>query len=606
MSEQTEIRAPNIHPNPDYYIEREDEITRIEDFIERTDGAVIGLTGVRGAGKSSLIEKIVANAKDEGYFTLTISSPTGYDEKAFFRMVFMRLCEEVNKKIEETFGIRTSLEKIGKSEGRKRILLSALYLLLPLLVILVASFYVALGELKSITSSSTLILTIVLIIAYIIFPLLAFLARRIYKEYTRTKKFPKMLGLYILTQEILESLKYEKTTSYQAEAKVGVISQIAGVFKIGKELKTRPFTLPGLTSEYKDYISKVIEAFPVPQSKTGQKRTEGKGPSLIRIIRSKISGGKSGTAPSNGKAIICIDELDKITDPEQVKKLLRGVKGVLFQKNCYYLISISEDAVKSFKRRFSAERDMLESTFDEIVDLARINLKTARKIAKKRIGYKDDNEPLRGVKKSIDMICVLSGGIPRELMRNLREISMNVEWPDIISIEAWKILFEKKIHDFKKGVKLATISEDIKTEIYEKIYEIADQVASDNLFNMELNNTALKLRVPVEELYKRLESWNSQLKEEIAKEIDEQEKKFIKEITKEIDNLQKSTLELKIYAVILGYLKKDVSNGEGFLDRLLNAYTMLPYNKKLSDKNINSAISLLTVESSYQKNSKSP
>ncbi len=210
------------------------------------------------------------------------------------------------------------------------------------------------------------------------------------------------------------------------------------------------------------------------------------------------------------------------------------------------------------------------------------------------MGYKDKEEPSQKVNKSIDMICVLSGGIPRELMRNLSEVSMNVKWEDINPIKAWKKLFKKKIRDFKKEVKLASISEDIKTEIYEKVAEIADQVPSDNSSNRKLNKTALKLRESVEELYRTLESWNTQVKKERTKEIDETEKKFIKAITKEIDKLQKSTLELKIYAVIFEYLNKDVSNGEEVLKNLLKAYSMLPYNKKLSDKNINTAISLLT------------
>ena len=50
MSEQTEILAMSIHPDPKYYIERGDEIKRVENYIEKTEGAVIGLTGVRGSG----------------------------------------------------------------------------------------------------------------------------------------------------------------------------------------------------------------------------------------------------------------------------------------------------------------------------------------------------------------------------------------------------------------------------------------------------------------------------------------------------------------------------------------------------------------------------
>jgi AAA+ ATPase superfamily predicted ATPase len=547
MSEQTEIQAPNIHPNPKYYIEREDEIKRVENYIKRAGGAVIGLTGVRGAGKSSVIEKIVAKY-DKKYFTLTITSPTGYDEKAFFRMVFRRLCEEVNKKIEEALEIRTTLKEIAKSEIKKYRILFFILFFIPLVLVLLAYFRFFFSDILFFIPTFSFI---TLLIGYITLLSSLFLSRRILKEITRARKFPKMVGLHILTKDILETLKYEKTISY--EAKVGIISHISSFFKIGKELTTRPFTLPGLTSEYNDYISKVIDTF-------------------------------------GGKAIICIDELDKITDPEQVKNLLRGIKGALFQKNCYYLISISEDAVKSFKTRVSAERDMLESTFDEIIDLDRINLDIARKISKKWLEYEDVEKLSPEAKMSIDMISVLSGGIPRELIRNLREVSMEFG-KDINPIKAWKILFVKKISDFKKEVKLSSINEDIKTEIY----DIGDQLAPANLFNRELNNMALKLRESVEELYKTLESWNSDEKKKVGKEMDNEKKK----IAKEIDKLQKSTLELKIYAVIFEYLnlKRDVSNGEEFLHNLLKAYSMLPYNKKLSHKYINDAIIVLNAKS---------
>jgi len=365
----------------------------------------------------------------------------------------------------------------------------------------------------------------------------AILLSFVFKELRKVRKYPKMVGLYLLTQDILETLKYEKTISYQAEAKVGIITQIATIFKIGKELKTRPFTLPGLTSEYNDYVSNVIEVF-------------------------------------RGKVIICIDELDKITNPEEVKKLLRSIKGAIFQKNSYYLISISEDAVRSFKTRISTERDMLESTFDEIINLDRINLDVARKIAKKRLGYKDTEELSRNVKMSIDVVCILSGGIPRELIRNLREVYMKFGKDDIIPTKAWKLLFEKKIRDFKNEVMLTSISEDIK-------YDIADQLA---LFNGEI-----QLRETLDGLYKRLESSKSDEKKEMAQEI---------------DKLQKGTLELKIDAIIFEYLKKNMSNGEEFLHNLLKAYFMLPYCKKLSEKYISDAITLLNAKLLSQEKSK--
>lgn len=299
---------------------------------------------------------------------------------------------------------------------------------------------------------------------------------------------------------------------------------------------------PSKTREYNDYVSNVIEVF-------------------------------------GGKVIICIDELDKITNPEEVKKLLRSIKGAIFQKNSYYLISISEDAVRSFKTRISTERDMLESTFDEIINLDRINIDVARKIAKKRLGYKAKEELSRNVKMSIDVVCILSGGIPRELIRNLREVNMKFGKADIIPTKAWKLLFEKKIGDFKNEVMLTSISEDIK-------YDIADQLA---LFNGEI-----QLRETLDGLYKRLES----------KRLESSKSDEKKEMAQEIDKLQKGTLELKIDAIIFEYLKKNMSNGEEFLHNLLKAYFMLPYCKMLSEKYISDAITLLNAKLLFQEKSK--
>ena len=55
--------------------------------------------------------------------------------------------------------------------------------------------------------------------------------------------------------------------------------------------------------------------------------------------------------------------------PEQVKELLVEIKGALFCPGIFYLISISEDAARSFRRRLAAGRDIFESTFDDVLDI---------------------------------------------------------------------------------------------------------------------------------------------------------------------------------------------------------------------------------------------
>ena len=533
MSKQKWTQTPNIHPNPENYIERKDEIRRIVNFIEKTEGAVIGITGVRGSGKTTVMESIISQYQ-KGNFTLRITSPTEYDEKEFFVMVFKRICEEVNKKIEEELKIRESITRIGIKEKLKYIALSFFFFLISsffgfwiLNYLFYGNYFLYYYEfppLSNISFISWIFITIVILILSI------GLANYLIRGKSRIFANSRMIGLYLLTQETLENLMYEKTISQKAEAKIGVFEQIFVFLKGGKELKTRSFTLPGLTSEYNNYILNVMEAF-------------------------------------GGKIIICIDELDKIADPESVKRLLKGIKGALFQKYCYYLISISEDAVISFRERISKERDILESTFDEIISLERTSIDIARKIVKKWLGYKQKEEISREIDISINIMSILSGGIPRELLRNLREVLMELEI-NITPTEVWEILFRIKISDFKNAVRMASIDEDIGMQIY----VIADQIASDHPIGEK------KLRERIEKIHEILKSWKSSKKEEI---------------TQEVERLERSVLELKISVVVYECMKKDIFDHKEILCNLLTAYSILPYNKRLSDKYINDSMVLL-------------
>ena len=136
---------------------------------------------------------------------------------------------------------------------------------------------------------------------------------------------------------------------------------------------------------------------------------------FIRLIRKRY----------NRKVIIVIDELDKIHDPEQVKALLTEIKGALFSKGCFYLISISEDAARSFRYRLTSGRDIFESTFDEIVEIQQMDVPSAISMLSKR---EEDVEHTDKLPESFGVLLVLfAGGIPREIIRSARALSMKME-----------------------------------------------------------------------------------------------------------------------------------------------------------------------------------
>jgi len=87
----------------------------------------------------------------------------------------------------------------------------------------------------------------------------------------------------------------------------------------------------------------------------------------------------------NNKMIIVIDELDKVVEPAQVRDFLLELKGALFGRGCFYLISISEDAARAFRGRLSEGRDIFESTFDYVVEIDRMGPEAAEGMIRKRL-----------------------------------------------------------------------------------------------------------------------------------------------------------------------------------------------------------------------------
>jgi hypothetical protein len=65
----------SLKSNGRSYIEIKGEAKQIFERIQQSSASVIGIAGVRGAGKSSLSKKILEACSEKGYFTLLIPSP---------------------------------------------------------------------------------------------------------------------------------------------------------------------------------------------------------------------------------------------------------------------------------------------------------------------------------------------------------------------------------------------------------------------------------------------------------------------------------------------------------------------------------------------------
>jgi hypothetical protein len=98
----------------------------------------------------------------------------------------------------------------------------------------------------------------------------------------------------------------------------------------------------------------------------------------------------------------------------QAARFLHELKAIFGIDNCYFLISVSDDAVVRFERRGLAARDAFDSSFDEIMRVPPFEFaQTSALLAERVIGL-----PLafRG------LCYCMSGGIPRDSIRYARAV----------------------------------------------------------------------------------------------------------------------------------------------------------------------------------------
>jgi Cdc6-like AAA superfamily ATPase len=110
--------------------------------------------------------------------------------------------------------------------------------------------------------------------------------------------------------------------------------------------------------------------------------------------------------------IIGIDELDKMGSAEDAYKFLNAIKSLFGIDNCFYLISVSENAMSSFERRGLPVRDEFDSSFDKIIYVDYMDYRVSQRLLNRRV---------IGIPVPFIAFCYcLSGGLPRDLIRCCR------------------------------------------------------------------------------------------------------------------------------------------------------------------------------------------
>jgi hypothetical protein len=135
-------------------------------------------------------------------------------------------------------------------------------------------------------------------------------------------------------------------------------------------------------------------------------------PALVSEFRKFLENAASVVSGNGGRVFIGVDELDKIGDADQAQRFVNELKAILGVPKCYYLITLSDDALASYEMRGLPVRDAFDSAFDEVIHVGYLRLEESRLLLSRYVSI-----------IPIAFICLchsLSGGLPRDLIRTAR------------------------------------------------------------------------------------------------------------------------------------------------------------------------------------------
>lgn len=112
--------------------------------------------------------------------------------------------------------------------------------------------------------------------------------------------------------------------------------------------------------------------------------------------------------------VVGIDELDKMASDEKAEAFFTNLKVLFPIQECSFLLTVSTQAWSQFARRGLPIRDVFDSSLDAIVSVKPLSLRDSRRVLRRRFSRISDCQVL---------LChLITGGLPRDLLRVARQL----------------------------------------------------------------------------------------------------------------------------------------------------------------------------------------
>jgi hypothetical protein len=468
-------KAPGLWTSmePSYEIPTETKL-KIERMLKNFSTASIGLAGPRGAGKSTLLSSICDPDRKEfnkaDALTIMTSVPVKYDAKEFILHLYSLLCE----KILEVESIQFHKRRYNQAKYSSVAMDGFLTIIKRFSFFIKVCFILGFsGILLSIfevfTSKTNSIWTVLQITNALVFRLsiILFFPGFIYLIYVVLELFKKIFGigtkkrnisnsiLINLANDRLEEIKFQQnyTSGWSGSVLMpNSIRMVESTSSFSYAMNRNPLSLPEIIRDYKDFVTHIS---------------------------------------TNSKVYIAIDELDKISSSEAAQQFLNEIKAIFGIRNCYYLVSISDNALSNFERRGIALRDEFDTSFDQVLFLDTPDIGYALSLLRKRV---------IGLPLPFVYLCyVVSGGLPRDIIRICRELhdfEDNSEGYVSLDMICKKIISRDLISKIR-AISIAA-SEGLKEPYASEIFSILSQTDIDCILRGQIPKEKSKISMPID------------------------------------------------------------------------------------------------------------
>jgi len=348
----------------------------------RMPGGSIGVSGPRGAGKTTLIDKFTANAKRlepaRVSVGVAVDAPVDYDAREFVLHLFARLCEaELGPKRVSALRAWDRSPETQAAPSLRALRGPLPPILGPLLIAAGAIFYVmVLDARQDLNLADMEAWAFILIGAGTALTYLTLILNpsRL-KEWLRLSSRRHGTGAALTTAELrLRQILFQRTFSTGWSGGLKLPVGMDARTERNAQVAERQLSFPDIVSLYKDFVEQLA---------------------------------------ADGQVRIGIDELDKMDD-ERARRFLNEIKVIFRISGCFYVVSVSEDAMSYFERRGLPLRDVFDSSFDDVLQVGYLPYKDSHRILRRR---------MVGIPIQFVSLChMLGGGLARDVIRLARDI----------------------------------------------------------------------------------------------------------------------------------------------------------------------------------------